>query len=58
MTEVPTPRELERRNFYANPPTLSNGSAHALPMSDAEKKAAAERDRPPFGFRAEDGGEE
>lgn len=55
MTEVPTPRELEKRLFFASPPGMSNGSAHALPMTDEEKEAAADRERLPFGFRAKAG---
>lgn len=50
MTVVPTPDELGYGWHGVVRPSMSNGSAHTLPMTDEEKKAVADRVRDGFGF--------
>ncbi|HWE81436.1 MAG TPA: hypothetical protein VG265_07285 [Gaiellaceae bacterium] len=47
---VPRPWQVANGWHGVSRPSLSNGTAQTLPMSDEEKAAVAERERPPFGF--------
>lgn len=49
---VPTPAELQTDEHGVCTPNFSNGSNHALPMTDEDKAALSKRKTVPFGFRA------
>lgn len=53
MTQVPTPHELITANDEAIRPDLHSGSAHALPITEAEMAEIAKRRPRRCGFSSQ-----